>query len=93
MEGMSDTPSWNEIDAPVLNAVVLLASQGENPDDERVRSTLPSPLTPTEVRRSLVRLIDSGRLTGHPIYIAERVDPIRVVDLAPTSAGLEDLNR
>ncbi len=87
---MSDVPSWNNIDGPVVGAVVFLASQGEAPDDQRVCSILPS-LSRTEVLQALVRQIDAGRLTGHPIYFAERVAPIKVVDLAPTSAGLEAL--
>ncbi len=93
MEGMSDVPSWNAIDRPVLEAVALLASQGEAPDDGRLSTILPAALSGTEVRQSLVRLIARGFLTGSPIGAWQESVPVRVVNLVPTSAGLAELSR
>lgn len=89
---MSDLAWWTTRGRPVLEAVVLLATQHETPDDERLLHPSRA-LTPTDGRRSLVRLIGRGSLTGHPISLAEQVDPIRVVERSPTSLGLEDLSR
>lgn len=88
---MSDVPSWNAIDRPVLEAVVLLCSQGDAPDDQRLASAVPAGLSGTEVRQTLVRLIDRGCLTGKPIGAWQNPVPVRVVNLAPTSGGLAAL--
>ncbi len=47
-----------------------------------------SPSTATRFSGGLSRLIERGSLTGHPIYFAQQVDPIRVVERSPTSLGL-----
>lgn len=50
-----------------------------------------SGLSDTEVRQALVRLIDQGLFTGNPIGAWQASVPLRIVNLASTSAGLAAL--
>ena len=49
---MSDVPSWNTIDRPLLEAVALLRSQGKPVDDQAVAEMVPN-LSGEEVRSGL----------------------------------------
>ncbi len=88
---MSDVPSFNSIDLPVLEATALLCSQGVAPDDNQIRTLVPA-LGEEEIRQGLVRLIERGYVTGNPIGTWQAAVPPRVVNLQVTSAGLERLS-
>lgn len=88
---MTDAPSFNLMDRPVLEATALLCSQGDAPDDKQVARLIPS-LSGEEIRQSLIRLIHAGCLTGEPAEVAEIVLPFGVLNLQVTSAGLAKLN-
>ena len=88
---MTNVPSWNTTDRPLLEAVRHLRSQGKPVDDKAVAEIIPS-LTGEELRNGLGRLIESGHLTGGVITSWQATGPVRVVDLDITTAGLAALD-
>ena len=88
---MSDVPSWNTIDRPLLEAVALLRSQGKPADDQAVAEMVPN-LSGEEVRSGLARQIEARRLTGGVVGGWQATGPLRVVNLDITAAGLAALN-
>ena len=89
---MSDVPSWNTIDRPLLEAT-LLCSQGEAPDDKRLVGMVQPPIEPETVRASLARLIKDGLLSGNPVDAWQPSVPVRVLNLRVTGEGLRALSR
>ncbi len=90
---MSDVPSWNTIERPLLEATALLCSQGEAPDDKQLAGMLEPPLDAETIRAALARLIKEGLVSGNPIGAWQASVPVRVVNLRITSAGLRALRR
>ena len=80
---------WRTTGRPVLEAAALLAATTGPTDDARLAEVADQGVD--EVRVALVRLEGRGLVTCSPVRAWRAGPPARLVDVAPTGAGLRAL--
>lgn len=81
--------SWDDTDLPVLRAVAEAELEGRVDLKAIIaRTSLPD----RPVKLALMRLLEAGLISGHPIEVAQEDLPVRIESLRTTLAGQQRLD-